>query len=397
MSVIYLDCFSGISGNMILGALLDAGLPEEKLRGAIDQLSLSGFEISINSVEKKGIHAVYVDVRLGRFQRRHRHLPDIIEIIRRSNLPEPVKDNSLKVFRRLAEAEAKVHNVPVDDIHFHEVGAADAIIDIVGSVYGFHFLGISEIYCSRLHVGSGFVKCSHGVMPVPAPATAELLHGIPYYSGDVAKELVTPTGAAIIATLGTGFGGMPADFISRRTGYGAGTLDLDMPNVLRLHLGERNARPQFGAEGVDGLYVLETNIDDMNPQYYAYVMDKLFAVGALDVWLAPIIMKKGRPANTLSVLIPAALLDSVSALVLQETSSIGLRYYPVQRSIASRTIHEVVTPWGRVRVKVSRHEGRICNISPEYEDCRQLARQQNVPLKTVAQAALQAAYNPDSN
>ncbi|EGO61913.1 nickel pincer cofactor biosynthesis protein LarC [Acetonema longum] len=393
MSAIYLDCFSGISGNMILGALLDAGLPEDKLRGAIAKLSLSGFEISIKSVEKKGIHAVYVDVRLGRFQRQHRHLPDIIEIIHRADLPEPVKADSVKVFQRLAEAEAKVHSAPVDHIHFHEVGAADAIIDIVGSVYGFHFLGISEIYCSRLHVGSGFVKCSHGVMPVPAPATAELLHGIPYYSGDVAKELVTPTGAAIVATLGTGFGGMPADFISRSTGYGAGTWDLEIPNVLRLHLGERNVRTHIGTEG---LYVLETNIDDMNPQYYNYVMDKVFALGALDVWLTPIIMKKGRPANTLSMLISADLLETVSALVLQETSSIGMRYYPVRRSIASRTIHDVPTPWGRVRLKVSRHEGRICNISPEYEDCRQLALQQNVPLKAVAQAALQAAYDSDS-
>lgn len=383
MSVLYLDCFAGISGNMLLGALIDAGLPEERLRKMLAKLPVSGYELMVKRVEKQGISAVYVDVRVTKHQH-HRHLPDILQIIETADLPQSVKDNSKKVFMRLAEAEAKVHNTTLEDIHFHEVGAVDAIVDVVGTVFGLYELGVEAIYTSKLHVGSGFVQCNHGMMPVPAPATAELLCGIPYYSGDIRRELVTPTGAAVLAALGTGFGGMPEQFICRHVGYGAGTWDIEIPNVLRMVVGELG---QKEAE----LLVVEANIDDMNPQHYAYAMDRLFAAGALDVWLTPIVMKKGRPATTLSVLVSGKLVQAVTDILFAETTTIGVRHYPVERTVASRATALVDTQWGGVRIKISKHQGRICNFSPEFDDCLRLAKEHGVPLKAVRQAATHAA------
>ena len=387
MKTMYLDCFSGISGNMLLGALIDAGLPEETLRQQLSKLHLHGYELIIKKVVKCGIHAVYVDVKLTHgHDHHHRHLVDIFTIIDSSELEQKVKDDSKKIFLLLAEAEAKVHGVAVDVIHFHEVGAVDAIIDIVGTAFGLHYLGIEAIYTSKLHVGSGFVQCAHGLMPVPAPATAELLKSIPYYSGDIKKELVTPTGAAVIAALGSGYGVMPEHFISESISYGAGTWELDIPNVLRMHVGQMMATTI-----PNETMIVEANIDDLNPQVYPYVMDQLFAIGVFDVWLTPIIMKKNRSATLLSVLLNSKLLAEVTTILFKETSTIGVRHYIVQRTMATREIINVTVPWGQANVKVSSYNGKVCSITPEYDDCKRLATEYGIALKEVQQTVLEAA------
>ncbi|MDR7865975.1 MAG: nickel pincer cofactor biosynthesis protein LarC [Sporomusaceae bacterium] len=388
MRTLYLDCFSGISGNMFLGALLDLGLPEDYLRRELAKLPVSGYELVIKKVEKQGIAATYLDVKTGFFeQRRHRHLPDINAIIDDSDLPGAVKEGAKKVFLRLAEAEAKVHGTTVDKVHFHEVGAVDTIVDIVGSVLGLNWLGIERVYTSKLRTGSGFVKCSHGRMPVPAPATAELLHGIAWEHGDIAKELVTPTGAALVAEFSAGSGGVPDGFVSDAIGYGAGSWDLEAPNVVRALLGKL-AVAQEQAE----YFVIEANIDDLNPQLYPHVMDRLFAAGARDVWLTPIIMKKGRSATTLSVLADSTVFPAAAALILAETTTIGMRYYPVSRLEAERQMVAVETPWGQVRVKIGAVKGQIANAAPEFEDCRKIAVEHGLPLKIVWQKALSLAW-----
>jgi len=387
VQTLYLDCFSGISGNMFLGAMLDLGVSEEWLRLELGKLPLNGYELHISKVIKAGINAIYVDVKIVEHHH-HRFLADINKIIDDAPLSAVVKDNSKKVFRRLAEAEAKVHSVDIDSIHFHEVGAVDAIIDIVGAAICLEYLGIERIYVSKLQTGTGFVKCSHGTMPVPAPATAELLKGIPYYTGDIAQELVTPTGAALIAALSQGNGCMPTGFISQRIGYGAGTWELVIPNVLRAMMGE------MGYDSADEeLLVVEANIDDLNPQIYPYAIEKLMATGAIDVWLTPIVMKKGRPAVTLSVLVSAVVKDKIVSLLLAETTTIGVRCYSVDRVVADRNFVDVETAWGTVRAKVSSYQGRVCNIAPEYEDCRQLAEVTSQPLKVICQDALTKAWS----
>ena len=391
MKVMYLDCFAGISGNMLLGALIDAGLPEDVLRQQLSALHLHGYDLIVKEVVKCGIHAVYVDVKLTHgHDHHHRHLVDIIKIIDNSHLDKKVKEESKQIFLLLAQAEAKVHGTTVDAIHFHEVGAVDAIIDIVGTVFGLNYLGIEAIYTSKLHVGSGFVQCAHGLMPIPAPATAELLKSIPYYTGDISKELVTPTGAAVIAALGSEYGVMPEQFISHSISYGAGTWDLDIPNVLRMHVGEMVA-----TNVANETIVIEANIDDLNPQVYPYVMDKLLGIGVFDVWLTPIIMKKNRSATLLSVLLNSQLLEQVTIILFEETTTIGLRHYVVQRTIASREMLNVTAPWGQASVKVSSYNGKLCSITPEYEDCKRLAMQQDIPLKEVQQTVLELAriYN----
>ena len=328
MKILYLDCFSGISGNMLLGAFLDAGLPEEILRQQLALLPIDGYELIVERVVKKGISAQYVTVELTHDHHHHRHLSDIYQIIDDSKLDDKVKEDSKKTFLALAQAEAKVHGTTIEAIHFHEVGAVDAIIDIVGTACGLHYLGIEGIYTSKLQVGSGFIECCHGLMPVPAPATAELLKNIPYYQGTIKKELVTPTGAAIIAALGTAYGDMPEKFISHNLGYGAGTWDLPIPNVLRMHIGEI----ELEATSKETM-VVEANIDDSSPQIFPYVMDKLLAMGVFDVWLTPIIMKKNRMATKLSVLLDSQLLPKVIPLLFEETSTIGLRHYVVKREM----------------------------------------------------------------
>ena len=387
MKTIYLSGFSGVSGNMFVGALLDAGLSEEAFRKMVSALPVSGCQLKIEKVVKRGISATHFDVELDcAGHQPHRHLADIIKIIESAKLSDLVKAHSIAVFTKLAEAEAKVHGTTVEKIHFHEVGGVDAIIDIVGTVFGLETLGIEKVYAGNLRTGYGIIKCAHGSMPVPAPATAELLTGIPYTHGEIEKELLTPTGAALLAVLCDGFGDRPAGFVSEQTAYGAGGWDLDIPNVLRAEIG-------CFAENSDELLVLETNIDDCNPQIFDYVMARLFKVGALDVWLTPIQMKKNRPAVTLSVLAPAALRAEVEKIIFTETTTIGIRCYPVRRAAAERREETVCTPWGPVHVKISAISGEICSVTPEYDDCRKLAEVHGVPLKQILSFAYTSAQS----
>ncbi|MDD3277059.1 MAG: nickel pincer cofactor biosynthesis protein LarC [Kiritimatiellales bacterium] len=380
--VLYLSGFAGVSGNMFIGALLDAGLPEQALRDMVSALPVSGYELKFERVIKCGIKATHFDVLLDHHEHHaHRHLGDVVKIISEASLSDAVKKRSIAVFTKLAKAEAKVHGTTIEKIHFHEVGAVDAIIDIVGTVFGLEVLGVEKIYAGNLRTGRGMIKCAHGSMPIPAPATAELLCGIPYAQGDIDKELLTPTGAALLATLCDGFGDRPAGFISEKTAYGAGGWDLDIPNVLRAELGS------FQGLEKSELMVMETNIDDCNPQLFDYVMERLFKVGALDVWLTPIQMKKNRPAVTLSVLAPTTLQNEVEKIIFTETTTIGIRRYAVERTAAERREKTVQTPWGSVRVKISSVRGNICSVTPELDDCRKLAETHNTPLKEVMIAA----------
>lgn len=379
---LYLSGFSGVSGNMFIGGLLDAGLPENALGEMISALPVSGYELKFERVVKCGVAATFFDVLLDHHEHHaHRHLGDIVKIINAANLSDSVKVRSIAVFTKLAEAEATVHGTTVEKIHFHEVGAVDAIIDIVGTVFGLEQLGIEKLYAGNLRTGFGMIKCAHGSMPIPAPATAELLTGIPYMQGDVEKELLTPTGAALIATLCDGFGDRPAGFITEKTAYGAGGWDLDIPNVLRAETG------RFQTLEKPELLVLETNIDDCSPQVISYAKDRLFDAGALDVWQTPILMKKGRSAIKLSVLCPVSIKNELELIIFRETTSIGIRSYPVDRTALDRCEKSVQTPWGAVRVKVSSLNGEICSATPEYEDCRALAEANNASLKQVMDAA----------
>ena len=384
LRIAYLDCFSGLSGNMFLGALVDAGVPEASLRGAIAGLNLKGFDLQVKTVDKCGIRATHIDVELTA-RHHHRGLGDILKIIDAADLSEAVKETAGRIFRRLGAAEAKVHGMPLEKVHFHEVGAVDAIVDIVGTAFGFHYLGVERIYSSPLRVGRGFVKAAHGIMPIPAPATAELLNGIPWSAGEIEKELVTPTGAAIVAELCSGFGERPAGFLAEKTAYGAGTWNLPIPNVLRLSVGTAQT-----ATSQDVKWLMEANIDDSTPEVVAYVIDRLLAVGAVDAWITPIIMKKGRPAFLLSALADETRKGAVEEIMFAETSTIGIRWQRVDRTVADRTIVPVVTEWGPVDVKVAEVNGQVTNVAPEFADCRQLAEKSGAPLKQVYQAALQA-------
>jgi uncharacterized protein (TIGR00299 family) protein len=366
---------------MFIGALLDAGLSEDAFRNMASALPVSGYQLKIEKVVKRGISATHFDVELDASeQHTHRHLGDIVKIIEAAALSETVKKRSLAVFTKLAAAEAKVHGTTIEQVHFHEVGAVDAIIDIVGTVFGLEALGIKKVYAGNLRTGHGMIKCAHGTMPVPAPATAELLAGIPYVHGDVEKELLTPTGAALLAVLCDGFGDRPAGFVSEKISYGAGGWDLDIPNVLCAQIGQMNA-------AADALVVLETNIDDCNPQVFDYVMERLFKAGALDVWMTPIQMKKNRPAVTLSVLASLQLQEKLEEIIFTETTTIGIRHYPVQRTVAERREETVHTVWGPVRVKISSIRGVVCSVTPEFDDCRLIAEKNGIPLKEVLKSA----------
>lgn len=385
MRAIYIDAFSGLSGNMFLGALIDLGVPEKYLQEELAKLNIGTYEFLVSKVTKKGITCQYVDIRFdehhhdehGHHEHHHRNLQDIMLIIKNSDLTTDVKEISGKVFTKLAEAEAKVHGTTIDEVHFHEVGAIDTIIDIVGTILALKYLKVECIISSSLQTGTGFVNCQHGTMPIPAPATAELLMGIPHYKGSIDKELLTPTGAALIKVLVTEFGDLPENFYHEKIGYGAGTWDLNIPNAVRMILGTVDKTAE------EKVYQVETNIDDMNPQLYSYVMDKLLDAGALDVWITPIFMKKSRPAQTLSVLIPENLLNIVTEIILTETTSLGVRYKEVCRMKAERQNIIVDLPYGSARAKIAKYNGKIINISAEYEDCYRLAATKNMVLKMV--------------
>ena len=404
MKAIYLDCAAGISGNMFLGACLQLGVPEKYLRGELDKLNLTHeFELEISDVSKNGIGAAYADVKLPknfdseldrpniRHLHRHEHIKnhshrtfgDIKKIIDASELDTAVKTRALAVFNVIADAEGKVHQRPAEEVTFHEVGAIDSIVDIVGCAICLDYLDVEKIFVSRINTGSGFVKCAHGLMPIPAPATAELLQGFKTYHYGAEKELTTPTGAAIVKALAEYSADLPEDFSSEKIGYGAGTWDLDIPNVLRIYFGE------FGGQVERHLVKLETNIDDMNPQIYGWLYERLFNAGALDVWTTPIFMKKNRPAQMLSVLVDTEHRELCIKIIFEETTTIGLRVIDVARRVeAVRKIAKVETSFGEVQCKVSAYDGKIVSITPEYEDCRRLAEKNSVPLKAVWQEAL---------
>jgi uncharacterized protein (TIGR00299 family) protein len=391
MKLAYFDCFSGISGDMTLGALVDAGCPVEYLRSELQSLDVSGWTLSAEKVWKNGMAATYVKV-VSEDQQKHRSLSTILEIIDKSKIAPQVRDRASAIFQKLGRAESYVHDAPLEKVHFHEVGAVDAIVDIVGACIGFDALGIARFVSSPLNVGGGTAKMAHGILPVPAPATARLLQGAPTYSNGVQKELVTPTGAAIIATLCEKFGPQPAMTVAS-IGYGAGTLDLEnQPNVLRIMIGEAAeksvAAAAFGFD--EEIAVIEANLDDMNPQIYGHFQERALTSGALEVYTTPVQMKKNRPGTLLTVLCKLADTQKLMDLIFAETTTIGARTYNAQRRVLPRTSVTVATAYGDVRIKVASINGHIRQATPEYEDCRKLAVEKNVPLQTVITAAQQA-------
>lgn len=478
MKALYVEPFAGISGNMLLGALLDAGVPFVFLQEEFAKLHLGNYELVHKSVNKSGIQAQYFNVVLPEEQEHehehahdgdhvhehhhahdhddnhehehhhdhehdhawmhahgiahshdhelvheeepcgcdhhhdhehnhdqehhhehhthhhhheHRNLHDIEEILDHSDLPKEVIAKAKEVFLAIAKAEAKVHGSTVEEIHFHEVGAIDTIIDVVGNILALQYLGIEKVFTTPVNTGFGFVECAHGQMPVPAPATAELLQGIPNYRGTVEKEMTTPTGAALLKVLASPVKEVPDGFTGETIGYGAGTRDVAIPNVLRVTMGLWNETVGNGNSGsaVERLLFLECNLDDLNPEIMPYVLEKLLAAGALDAWLQPVIMKKGRPAQTLKVLCSPEQRQVMEQIMFTQTTTLGVRAYYVERTALERRWKTVQTPWGEVRVKEGLLDGKVVNAVPEFEDCKKIAEANGVPLKAVETAALQ--------
>lgn len=429
---LYIEAFSGISGNMLLGALIDLGADAAYIEAELKKMNLGEYELINTRADKCGINAAYFNVKIpgvteaaeaeeahlhehheehhcchqhghtveeahehhcchaheagAHHHHEHRNFNDIKTIIENSDLSTNIKDKAVNVFRMLGLAEAKVHGKSLEEVHFHEVGAVDTIIDIVGSCLALENLGIEKIYVSEIKTGFGFVQCAHGLMPVPAPATAELLaHGLLYAKGNIERELATPTGAALMAALAEPSADMPKGFSAEKVGYGAGTRNLEIPNVLRATLGTVEEVKSHA------LTVAECNIDDMSGEVWPYVQEKLMAAGALDAWITPIIMKKGRPAQMLSVLMHPQDLPVLEKIILTETTTLGMRYYDVARHCSERSFIEVTLPQGSVKVKFSQAGGQILNIAPEFEDCRKLAEASKIPLKKIMQMAAAAA------
>jgi hypothetical protein len=434
--VLYFDCFSGISGDMALGAMLDAGLPLDDLKRGLGSLALGDAHVHADRVLRTGVSATKFKVHEHTHDHGHDHhhehgnapghgaphthshahrsLPEIFALIDRSSLSPAGRERAEAMFRRLAEAEAAIHQMPVDKVHLHEVGALDSIIDIVGIVFAMEWAGADRIVCSPLNVGGGMVHSAHGVFPVPAPATVKLLGDAPVYSGAVQKELVTPTGALIATTFATSFGPMPAMSVER-VGYGAGDRDdPTTPNVLRVLIGRETAglktcttsapaatevvpalRPAGASGEAERVTVIECEIDDMNPQIFGVVMDRLYAAGALEVFYIPVQMKKNRPGTLLTVVARPAERAPMTDIIFGETTTIGLRHYDVDRECLQREIITVGTPIGPVRFKVSRRDGRVMNAVPEFDDCAKLAAANNLPVKEV-QAIAARAYSSQS-
>ena len=407
MRIAYLDCFSGISGDMFLGALVDAGVSAKLLEATVAALGL-GARLEISQVTRGGIAATKVDVHAaGEAAHCHgRHLSEIREIIQNAPITAKAKATAKRIFENLGAAEAEIHNTTIEQVHFHEVGAVDAIVDIVCAAVGAEALGVNEWVCSPLNVGGGSVKCAHGTLPVPAPATVKLLRDAPVYSSGPQVELVTPTGAAIVRTLASRFGGFPAMKIEK-AGYGAGTREFsDHPNVLRLTVGHAIAPAEFGITvtaatlgstagqpevdhaSEDRITVLEANLDDLSPQVLAYAMERLLAEGALDVFSVPVQMKKGRTGALLTVLAKREDAERLTKTMFAETSTLGVRRREERRQVLDRRWETVATEWGPVRIKIANMNGTVSNCAPEFEDCRRIAAERNVPLKTVMQEAL---------
>jgi pyridinium-3,5-bisthiocarboxylic acid mononucleotide nickel chelatase len=378
--VAFFDCYSGISGDMILGALIDLGVDAQKIRKALKSLDIEGYKFTTHQVKRGLIAGTKVQVRIGKPRKNHvppRIYSDIKRLITKSDLPASVKKNSLEIFKRIARVEAAIHKTTMEKIHFHEVGAVDSIVDIVGGVFAMESLDLDKVYASPLNVGEGIVKCAHGSLPVPAPATLKLLKGIPVFSNGVKRELTTPTGAAMIGFYANSFGSLPPMKIVD-DGYGAGDHIIpEMPNMLRVVMGEVSTMPD------EELVLIETNIDDMNPEFYELAMESLFKAGALDVYLTPIIMKKSRPANKISVLSSETNRIKMTEILLHETSSFGVRYSRVGRTVLEREMKTVKTKWGPVKIKIGELNGLVIRISPEFEECKKISKKNKVSIKQV--------------
>jgi hypothetical protein len=393
MRIAYFDCFSGISGDMLVGALLDAGLKIEILEKELNKLNLSGYQLEVNRVLKKGISASQFKVKIQE-KGVERRFKDILNILEESKLDEEIKNEVKKIFFKIAEAESKIHQKNIEKIHFHEIGGLDSIIDISSAVIGIKALEIKEIYSSPLPLGKGFVKCAHGIFPLPAPATLELLKNIPTYSGGMEGEMVTPTGAAIISTLTKDFGERPLMKIEK-IGYGAGEREFSIPNLLRVSIGEKILRDSDLIDGYvhDEALLIETNIDDMNPEFYNYIMDKLFSQGALDVFLTPIQMKKNRPAQMFSIIVYEQNLKEILKVLFSESTTLGVRIKEVKRLKLTQQNFIAETKYGKIKVKVGVFKEDIKTIAPEYQDCQKIAQQHQVPLKEVYEEAKKVAYD----
>ena len=382
MKTLYFDCFAGASGDMILGAMVAAGVDPNFLKQQLSQLPVAGFSVDFEIVNRSGLSATYARVETAP-EHSHRHLADIEQIIHGSDLSGSVKQRAVQIFTRLAEAEARVHNEPIDRVHFHEVGALDAIVDVVGAAICFEFLKIDRFMCSPLHVGSGMVQMAHGRFPIPPPAVAELLKGVPFYAGDIKGELLTPTGAAIITTVCSEYGPVPQIKIES-TGYGAGTREYpDFPNVLRVFVGETESTVATD----ERLWMIETNLDDASPQIIGHVMDRVLESGALDCFFTPVQMKKNRPGVLLSVLCRSDEKEAVMKLLFMETTTLGVRSYEVGRRALQRSVVRVEPQYGPIDVKVAHLVGRVVNEMPEFEQCREAAVRAEVQLKVVEEAA----------
>lgn len=378
MKIVYLDCFSGISGDMFLGALLDAGLSLDLLKEGLQGLGLGGYEIKARREDRHHLFGTRVSVLVDDHRHAHRDLKRIRTLIREADLPETVREKSIQIFESLARVEGEIHDRPAEEVHFHEVGAVDSIVDIVGTVYGLSRLHIQEVIASPLPLGSGFIKSAHGIIPVPAPATLALLTGVPVTAAGTQTEMVTPTGAALVRGLAASFGRMPPMTIDA-IGYGVGTRDLpDRPNLLRLLIG-REARE----EACETVVVLETNLDDVSPEWLGFLMERLFDAGALDVAFFPIQMKKGRPGVQVQAIGRPDQGDLLMGILMAETTTLGVRFRYTQRRVRRRSFTEVDTPWGRIRVKVVTQADDRQVVTPEYEVCRAIALKHQIPLREV--------------
>jgi uncharacterized protein (TIGR00299 family) protein len=379
MKVLCYDCFSGISGDMNLGAMVDLGIDILYLRGELGKLNLNGWELVAEKTQRHGITGTMVTVRQTVHEHAHRHLSDIEKIISGSSLPEAVKQLSMKIFMKIATAEATVHGIDIEEVHFHEVGAIDSIIDIAGAAICFNALNVGAVYVSEVELGGGFANCDHGKFPVPAPATAEIIKGIPVRTGGVDFEATTPTGAAILSVLGTEYGSGSHVKIEK-TGYGVGHKDHPaIPNLLRVHLGETSETEGSGHKAI----LLESNIDDMNPEFYDHISDRLFKAGASDVYCSQIIMKKGRPGVVLNVICEQGLEDIIKEIIFTESTTLGIRTFDFRKDTLAREFGKLNTVYGEVTVKRSFYKGKEVSVKPEYEECRKIASERNIPVKEV--------------
>ncbi len=387
MKLAYFDCPSGASGDMILGALVDAGVALESLKAALAKLPLGGYRLTAREVKKGDFRATKVDVEVDATAHlRHRNLAEILTLLGGSGLAPRVRADAQRIFTRLAEAEARVHGTSVEEVHFHDVGAVDAIVDVTGAVAGLHLLGVEAVHVSALPLGGGMVEGPHGKIPVPAPGTAELLKGFPVYDTGVKAELVTPTGAAILTTLAASAGAMPRMTVER-VGYGAGSRELAIPNLLRCFVGEATA----DADGREVVVQLETTIDDMSPQLYEPLMERLLEAGALDVFLTPVIMKRSRPGIVLTVLMVPSRVGELSTILFKESTTIGVRWTDYQRACLERELVTLPTAYGPVQFKLSRLQGRLVTVTPEFSEVTRIAKEKGLPAREVLEQARDAA------